>query len=93
MGITNSTHVFLENFPVSRGTNNLQMKVSNIFSATFVNSQLFACGKVGSLTVVIVVFCRFVDCVSVALKSPPGEWSINPLTPWGSPLTSKIIWR
>ena len=37
----------------------------------------FASGGVGFLTavavVVVVLFCRFVDCVSLALKSPYGK--------------------
>ena len=27
--------------------------------------------------VIVSLFCRFVDCVSLALKSPYGEWSIR----------------
>ena len=37
---------------------------------------VFAFGQLGFLTVVV-LFCRFVDCVSLALKSPYWEWSIN----------------
>ena len=36
----------------------------------------FASGQLRFLTVVV-LFCRFVDCVSLALKSPYGEWSIT----------------
>ena len=37
----------------------------------------FASRQLGFLTVVVVVFCCFVDCVSLALKSPYGERSIQ----------------
>ena len=39
------------------------------------NWLLFASSHLGFLAVV--VFCRYVDCVSLALKSPYGEWSIK----------------
>ena len=41
-------------------------------------SQLhwFASGQLGFL-LVVVVFCCFVNCLSLALKSPRGEWSIK----------------
>ena len=40
----------------------------------------FASGQLGFFTVfvvVVVVFFCFVDCISLALKSTYGEWSIN----------------
>ena len=37
----------------------------------------FASGQLGFLTVVVVVFCCFVHCVSLALKSPCGERSMT----------------
>ena len=37
----------------------------------------FASGQLGFLTVVVVVFCCFVDCFILALKSPYGERSIK----------------
>ena len=39
--------------------------------------NLFASGQLGFLTVVVVVFCSVVHCVSLALKSPYGERSIK----------------
>ena len=36
----------------------------------------FAPGQLGVLTVVVVVFFRFGDCVSLTLGSPYGEWLI-----------------
>ena len=43
------------------------------FPATLVNRQLVCSGQLGFWTVVVVVFCRFVHCVSLALKAPMGS--------------------
>ena len=37
----------------------------------------FVSGQLGFLAVAVDVFCRFVDCLSLALKSPSEEWSIK----------------
>ena len=44
------------------------------FSAPLVNSQLVCLRPVGILK--LLLFCRFVHWVSLALKSPYGEWLI-----------------
>ena len=46
-------------------------------STALVNSQLVCLRPVGILSSCVVVFCCFVDCFRLALKSPYGEWSIK----------------